>query len=70
MFRSKKTFLITPEMSKYIKDSTNKSIKNYFNKYKINALLVKDISPNYIALLPFVSLISFLAGYNFNMVLN
>jgi hypothetical protein len=70
MFRSKKTFLITPEMSKYIKDSTNKSIKNYFNKYKINALLVKDISPNYIALLPIVSLISFLAGYNFNMVLN
>jgi hypothetical protein len=69
MFRSKNLFLITPEMSKYITDSTNKSIKTYLNKYNVNALLVKDISPNSFALLPFVSFISFLVGYNFNKLL-
>lgn len=69
MFSSNKRFLISPEMSKYIKDSTNKSLEKYINKYKINTTLVKDISPNYIALLPFVSFISFLAGYNLNMFL-
>ena len=67
MFRSNKPFLISPEILKYIKDSTNKSLEKCLNKYKINTLFPKDSLPNYNALLPFVSFISFLAGYNLNL---
>lgn len=67
MFRSNRSFLISPEMSNYIKDSTNKSLEKYLNKYNINTLFPKDEPPNCIVLLPFVSFISFLAGYNLNL---
>lgn len=64
MFSSKKHFLISPEMSKYIRDSTNKSLEKYLN---VNAENLKDQPHNCIVLLPFVSFISFLAGYNLNL---
>jgi len=69
MFYSKKHFLISPEMSKYIRDSTNKSLEKYLNKYNINAKILKDKPINCVVLLPFVSFISFLAGYNLNLFL-
>ena len=66
MFSTKKHFSISPEMPKYIRDSTNKSLEKYLNKYNVNAQMLKDKPPTCIILLPFVSLISFLAGYNFS----
>lgn len=66
MLNYNKRFSISPEMSKYIRDSTNKSLEKYLNKYNINVLALKDSKPNCIVLLPFVSLISFLVGYNFH----
>jgi hypothetical protein len=62
--------MISPEMLKYIRDATNKSIEKHFKKpefvrEKNNTIaLLKDVEP-YFFILPFVSLISFLAGYNF-----
>lgn len=67
----KKQF-VNPEMSKYIKEQTNKWLKNYSNNshYTRVSDLVKQTNedsklPNNYLILPFVSLISFLAGYNF-----
>lgn len=58
-------FLISPKMLKYIRDSTNESLKKYLNKYDMNTLVLQDNIPNCIRLIPFVSLVSFLAGYKF-----
>jgi hypothetical protein len=66
MLNYNKRLSISSEMLKYIRESTNKSLEKYLTKYNINALELKDRTPNCIILLPFVSLISFLAGYNFN----
>lgn len=66
MLNYNKRFSVSPEMLKYIRDSTNKSLEKYLNKYNINALDLKDRKPSCIMLLPFVSFISFLAGYNFH----
>lgn len=60
-----KRLLISAEMLKYIRDSTNKSLEKYLNKYNINALELNNRTPNCIILMPIVSLVSFLAGYNF-----
>lgn len=55
---------ISPEMLKYIKDTTNKSIEKY--KKQVSVISVNDDKPNFYNLLPFVSFVSFLAGYNFH----
>jgi len=62
--------MIKPEMSKYLRDLTNKSVDNHFKTpYFTRILLNKNKPPNnivpYFLLLPFVSLLSFLAGYNY-----
>ena len=64
MFALRRRPLISPEMSKYIKDITNKSLEKYTNNVKFVIPDKKEL-PNFFLLLPFVSLISFLAGYNF-----
>lgn len=55
---------ISPEMLKYIRDATNKSIEKY--KKQVSVINVNDDKPNIYNLLPFVSFVSFLAGYNFH----
>ena len=62
--------MVKPEMSKYLRDVTNKSIDKHFKTpYFTRILLNKNIPSNnimpYFLLFPFVSLISFLAGYNY-----
>ena len=64
MFTLRRHSLISPEMSKYIRDTTNKSLEKYTNKPKFVIPDKKD-PPDFFLLLPFVSLISFLAGYKF-----
>lgn len=80
MFVLNRKQFINPEMSQYFKDYTNKWIRNFTNlqkeKYSNNSQyirvsdLVKSANeqpklPNSFYIIPFVSLISFLAGYNF-----
>jgi hypothetical protein len=62
--------MVNPYLSKFLRDVTNKSIEKQFkNQYPKGLLLNKNIPLNdivpYYMLLPFVSLIFFLAGYNF-----
>jgi len=76
MFCLNRRPMISPEMSKYLRDTTNKFIEKNFKKpefvrekHTILAL-PKDVEHYFfiipfISLIPFVSLISFLAGYNF-----
>jgi hypothetical protein len=56
---------ISPEMLKYIRDTTNKSIEKY--KRPFSYINVGEDKPNLYSLLPFVSFVSFLAGYNFHI---
>jgi len=65
MFSLRKYPLIDPELSKYIKESTNKSIEKYLNKSKILCTPNENNPNNIFLILPFVSLVSFLAGYHF-----
>ena len=76
MFVLNRKQFVNPEMSKYVKDYTNKWTRNLTEKYSNNSSytrvsdLVKHTNeepklPNSFYILPFVSLISFLAGYNF-----
>lgn len=55
---------INPDMAKYIKETTNKSMEKYKNNIN-NILTTSDTNDthNYLSLLPFVSLFSFLVGY-------
>lgn len=55
---------INPDMVKYIKETTNKSMEKYKNNIN-NILTTSDTNDthNYLSLLPFVSLFSFLVGY-------
>jgi hypothetical protein len=55
---------INPDMAKYIKDTINKSMEKYKNN-KNNILTTSDTNKthNYLSLLPFVSLFSFLVSY-------
>jgi len=65
-----------PEISKYIREQTNKSIEKYLINYPSSfGLRVSDLVkptdidsriPNCCLILPFVSLISFFAGYSFH----
>ena len=64
--------LISNKISTYIKDTTNKSLEKYKNKVRfVITDLTNDSYPNkgypltFFSLLPFVSLMSFLAGYKF-----
>jgi hypothetical protein len=72
---------INPEMSKYIKEQTNKWLEKYSKTHNsIQGIRVSDLVkqkymdpklPDLYIILPFVSLISFLAGYNFyNLIHN
>jgi hypothetical protein len=60
--------IISDKISKYIKDSTNKSLEKYKNNVK-NYIPYKNDSSDFFMLLPFVSLISFLAGYKLSKTL-
>ena len=64
MFTLRRCPLISSEMSKYIKDSTNKSLEKYTNNFKF-VISDKTDPLGFFVLFPFVSLISFLAGYKF-----
>jgi len=78
---------ITPEMSKYLKEYTNKWLLNLKESYSNKSLLeinnngirVSDLVkskyedtnfPKCYFILPFVSLFSFLAGYNFYNIIH
>lgn len=63
MFTLRSQTLINPEISKYIKETTNKSLEKY--KYNIKSIISTDTnnSTNFLLLLPFVSLFSVLLGY-------
>jgi hypothetical protein len=70
MFTLRRRPSISPEISKYIKDTTNKSLEKYTNNVKFAIPDKMDPPdkkdpPDFFLLLPFVSLISFLAGYKF-----
>lgn len=61
---------IHPEMSKYIREQTykfaNKSFEKYLKIGKENLVITQNKSlPNCCRFLPFVSLFSFMLGYNF-----
>jgi hypothetical protein len=78
MFQLKSKWLnINPEISRYIKEQTNKWLSHYINniglKLKTSDLVKSDYDsslPNYYFLISFVSSISFLAGYKFNKLIN
>ena len=60
--------LINPEISKYIKEQ-NLAIQNrWIKKYSVDVDLAKHPVElhNYYAIIPFVSLLFFLAGYKFS----
>lgn len=57
--------IINPEMSKYIKEQTNKSFEKLRNQYSITTYNKSPDLHNCCYILPFVSLLSFLAGYQF-----
>jgi hypothetical protein len=91
-----KNRLISPDMLKYIRDATNKSLKQYkkchcdcdfvdidindfdfdfdfndsdFNDFDFNKHQIIPKNKNTRYILSFVSLISFLAGYNFRHII-
>lgn len=63
--------LFNQDLSRYLLESTNKSIKKYLNSnsLRFESNDSSDNPTNYI-LLPFVSLFSFLAGYYFKSIKN
>ncbi len=80
MFGFNKKYSISPEMLRYINESTNKSLDKYTNKNKTTILSCKPFHfentqrckgtlSNFIVLFPFISFVSFLAGYNFHKLL-
>ena len=84
MLKINREQLVNPEMSKYIKEQTYKYTSNLVTKlqekYSINSpcrtcpnISGQNINPklpNSYFILPFVSLISFLAGYKFCKVIH
>ncbi len=67
---------VSNKMSTYIKDTTNKSLEKYKNKVRFvipttttdltnDSYLNKDYPLTFFTVLPFVSFMSFLAGYRF-----
>ncbi len=70
MYGLKRRFLINHEMSKTLKDSTNKYIATHL---KPNAKYMGYSGDNPIIihlLLPIVSLVSFIIGYNFRIMVD
>ena len=65
MYPFSRQLLIKPEMSKYIRESTNKSISQYLKPIH---LYNKSILPTTNIVLIFVSLISFSIGYKVGRV--
>jgi hypothetical protein len=63
--------LFNQDLSRYLLESTNKSMKKYLNanSLRFESNDSSDNPSNYI-LLPFVSLFSFLAGYYFKSIKN
>lgn len=73
MLNLKPTFKITPSMSKYINDCTNKYIEQKFNKKKsFTDTFNTEVSVNSksIYFCSFFCIISFLAGYQFKSLQN
>jgi len=70
MLFSKNNYRISKDMSKYIMESTNKYIQRKLNDKKENGILFKPSNQdnNFYYLLPFVSIFSFLAGYNYKTI--
>ena len=76
MFAFSRKSFINPEMSKYIKQQTNKSIEKYLRKpkneisyYDVNDSdldIAKEYPPIFLLLLPFVVCPFVLAGYYFH----
>jgi hypothetical protein len=71
-FGNRNKLIMKPELANYIKESLNKSLNNTLNKFKEGYSNKKIYNPsddsysnNIYILLPFVSFLSFLAGYNF-----
>jgi hypothetical protein len=63
--------LFNQELSKYLLESTNKSMKKYLNmNYLQGQTNDSNENPSNYILLPFVSLFSFLAGYYFKSIKN
>lgn len=61
---------INNKMMEYLRYSTNKSLENYKKPIYTFFTPEKDNIDNNISLLPFVSIISFLAGYTFHKLTN
>ena len=64
---------ISLSLSKYIRESTNKSLEKYINKNKITDIDINNNADNpksFIYLLLFVSGLSFLAGYKLGKLNN
>jgi len=78
MFCFDKKPLINKDICNYIKEKTNMSLEKYKNKnnVKFNIDIDNDNdfpnkpNNNLFLLLPFVSLVSFLAGYRFSFLFN
>jgi hypothetical protein len=71
MFCLNKRPMLHPELSKYLRDVTNKHIEKQFKnpdfvrEKNTTISLPKDVELISFLLLPVVSLLSFLAGYNY-----
>lgn len=61
MYPFSRQLKISPEMKKYIRESTNKSMSKYLKPYNIH--MSPPLPPCSPILLTFVSLISFSIGY-------
>ena len=81
MFRVESRWLtVNPEISKYIKEQTNKWLTQFINngielKSKTLDLVKSDCAPsaslpNYYFIISFVSSLSFLAGYKFHKLIH
>jgi hypothetical protein len=68
---NKSDFPISLSLSKYIRDSTNKSLEKYKNKITHTAINKNDDNPkSFIYLLIFISGVSFLVGYKLGKLNN
>jgi hypothetical protein len=62
--------VIEPNMIKYIKEHTNKSLEKYkTNKNYVNYIPTPTHEPFIYYYVPLLSLFSFLAGYNFSHII-
>ncbi len=65
---------INPELATYIREHTNKSLEKYLNSNEVDklgqytSLQIDHASCKWYIVLPFVSLLSFLAGYKMTYI--